>query len=143
MSRRNRLLGWLLGSAGTPSAPSTISSELTEPLAASPEGDEDLGRSALLGLAAANGGGVEEAPAEVGSAEDEPLQISRDMFRVNVGLPANMEIAEQKVVPVRITNISGTGVALLYDSPELLPSTGNWLDLALPNRPKAMELELQ
>jgi hypothetical protein len=142
MSRRNRLLSWLLGSPGTPSPPNPGPSELVELDSASPEDEEDLGRAALLGLSSASTVG-EEVPAELAVAEDDAPHIPRDMFRVNVSLPANMEVAEQKVVPVRITNISGTGAALLFDSPNPLPTSGNWLDLALPNRPKAMELELE
>ena len=95
-----------------------------------------------MGLAAA-GANDEQVPGEMVSVGEEPPAIPREMFRVNVSLPADMETAEQKVVAVRITNISGTGAALLYDSAAPLPPTGNWLDLALPNRPKAMELELE
>ena len=142
--RRNRLLGWLCGgdSAPRPSNAEPPTAAVVEREHASLEDDEDLEREALGGLTAA-GASSEEAPEEAAPAEDEPPAIPRDMFRVNVSLPANLEIAEQQVVPVRITNISGTGAALLYDSPDPLPPTGNWLDLALPNRPKAMELELE
>lgn len=69
--------------------------------------------------------------------------IPREMFRVNVSLPANLDRGDGKPVPVKLTNISGTGAALLYDSPEPLPDTDKWLDLALPNRPQALELALQ
>ncbi len=46
-------------------------------------------------------------------------------------------------MPVRLTNISGSGLAMLIDSPNRPPAKGNWLDLALPNRQKPLELEVE
>jgi len=63
------------------------------------------------------------------------------MHRVNVNLPAFLDLGD-KTVQVRLTNISGTGAAILYDSPDPLPDTAHFLDLALPNRPKPIELEV-
>jgi len=113
--RRNRLLGWLFGgdSAPRPSNAEPPTAAVVEREHASLEDDEDLEREALLGLTAA-GANSEEVPEEAAPAEDEPPAIPRDTFRVNVSLPANLEIAEQQVVPVRITNISGTGAALRF-----------------------------
>jgi PilZ domain-containing protein len=130
-ARRRGLIGWLLGSPDQ--APAAAQPEPAQPEASVETDDQDLERAALLG----------GLPTETPPVEDDTPRIPRDMFRVNVNLPANMEIAEEKEVPVRITNISGTGAALLYDSADPLPSSGNWLDLALPNRPKPFELELE
>lgn len=126
--RRNRLLRWLLGDAkqrdGAVLTPA--------PSQASPAAADE--RAALLG------GGL----AEQAAAQDEVRAvIPREMFRVNISLPANLDTGDGKPVAVRITNISGTGAALLHDSPEPLPATDKWLDLSLPNRPNALELELQ
>lgn len=130
-ARRRGLIGWLLGSGDT--TPEAVEPQQAPVQVEAEEPDEEAERAALLG-----GVATEAAP-----VEDDTPRIPRDMFRVNVNLPANMEIAEEKEVAVRITNISGTGAALLYDSADPLPSTGNWLDLALPNRPKPFELELE
>jgi hypothetical protein len=70
--------------------------------------------------------------------------IPHEEFRVNnVSLPANLEIEGEKVMAVRLTTISGGGASLLYDSPDPLPAAGGWLDLALPNRQKPLELEVK
>lgn len=84
-----------------------------------------------------------ETAATDAQVETGPPVIPREMFRVNVNLPANLDIAGEKVVAARITNISGTGAALLLDMPDRLPATGHWLDLALPNRQKPLELEVE
>ncbi len=87
---------------------------------------------------------AEEPPAwmETAAGERPSPAGRRQMFRTNVDLPANMEIAG-KDVPVHIQNLSGTGAALVYKSADPIPQEGNWLDLALPNRPKPMELEVK
>ncbi len=148
--RRRGFLGWLLGSGAPPQArppavapPAAPAAE--EPAAPFLQEDDDPGRVALLGFAADRAQGVEPPPdgePEPEPAVDERPQIPRDMFRVNVNLPAYLDVEEKKEVQVRITNISGTGLAFVYESTEPLPATGNWLDLALPNRPKPLEIEL-
>jgi hypothetical protein len=144
---RGRLLGWLLGSGGAGGLPPGAAAAVEQvpsaddaPAPPSLLDEEDSGRAALLGLAAGRADG-EEAKIAAPPRDVRP-QIPRDMFRVNVSLPANLDVQEQKEVSVRITNISGTGMAFLYDSADPLLPTGNWLDLALPNRPKPLELEL-
>jgi len=85
----------------------------------------------------------ELAAVAVAPADLEP-RVPVEEFRVNnVSLPANLELEGEKVVPVRLTNISGGGAAMLYDSSEPLPDAGGWLDLALPNRAKALEVEVK
>ena len=69
--------------------------------------------------------------------------VQRDMYRANVNLPANLDVGGERIVPVRITNLSGSGSALVFDSTEDIAPTGHWLDLALPNRQKPLELELE
>jgi hypothetical protein len=128
--RRNRLLRWLLGDPGPQQSAALTPAPADAASASAPEEDE---RAALRGLGFGEPGAVDEVRAI----------IPREMFRVNVSLPANLDPGDGKPVPVKITNISGTGAALLYDSPEPLAPTEKWLDLALPNRPKALELELQ
>lgn len=87
---------------------------------------------------------LEGGLAEQSEPQDEVRAIiPREMFRVNVSLPAKLDTGDGKPVAVKITNISGTGAALLYDSALSLPETDKWLDLSLPNRPNAIELELQ
>src|SRR5205823_3766404 len=87
-------------------------------------------------------GATAQAAPQVHPDTGQPV-IPREMFRVNVTLPANLDIGGEKVLPVRITNISGTGAAMLIDFPDRLAPTGHWLDLALPNRQKGMELEVE
>src|SRR5438067_5037391 len=123
--RRNPLIRWLLGEK-----PSRSGAAL-EPLPIPPDVDDE--RGALLHGAAPE----TEPPDEVRAI------IPREMFRVNVSLPAHLDPGDGKPVPVKITNISGTGAAILFDSPEPLAPFGEWLDLALPNRSTALELELQ
>ncbi|HLG69115.1 MAG TPA: hypothetical protein VK009_01685 [Chloroflexota bacterium] len=142
--QRNRLLIWLLGDpkpagpAAAAPAPSPQAEELP-PAPAPLLEDEDPGRAALLGLAAGQAPPQEPAPAPL----DQRPSIPRDlMVRVNVSLPANLEIEDQKTIPVRLTSIAGSGVSMLIDSPERPPAHGNWLDLALPNRPKPLEVEV-
>lgn len=123
IGRRSRLLEWLFGSpAPVRRAARPLASEVDD------YEDEDPGRSALLG----NG--------QPASRHGKSL-IPREMFRVSVNLPANLDIGATKTLAVRITNVSGTGAALLYDSAEPLPDGNHWLDLVLPNRQKPMELE--
>ncbi len=122
--RRRGLLGWLLGSGRGAEATGSVMSPAPPPL----DGD-----------ALASVESVDLTP-----PEDDRPRVPRELFRVsNVSLPANLDIGGEKTVAVRLTNVSGAGAALLYDSPEPLPDTGGWLDLALPNRPKPMELEAQ
>jgi len=138
--RRRGLLGWLFGDGGSPAPPRPVAQP-----SYSPEVEDDPGRAALRGLPA-NGHDVAEA-AEPAAAPPPSRggkpHIPREMFRVNVNLPANLDIAGERVVPVRITNISGTGAALLLEESDKLPPTGHWLDLALPNRQKALEIEVE
>jgi hypothetical protein len=108
------------------------------------EEEEDPGRAALRGGGLAPPPPNREtvpAPPQTDPETGKPI-IPREMFRVNVNLPANLDIGGEKILPVRITNISGTGAAMLIDSTDRLPPQGHWLDLALPNRQKALELEV-
>ena len=145
---RGRLLGWLRGARGVASskaeAADPVAAPMEEPDAPFMFEDEDPGRVALLGLAAdrTEGSEAEAAEPEAAGPEEDRLQIPRDMFRVNVNMPAHLDVQQSKEVAVRITNISGTGFAFLYESTEPLLPNNNWLDLALPNRPKPLELEL-
>jgi PilZ domain len=127
--RRGRLLRWLLGDPA-PQESAVLTPTAQSSTSPAPPDDE---RAALLG-------GVAVEP---GPSDEVRAIIPREMFRVNVSLPANLDAADGKPVPIKITNISGTGAALLYDSSEPLAPTEKWLDLAMPNRPKALELEVQ
>ncbi|MBV9120601.1 MAG: PilZ domain-containing protein [Chloroflexi bacterium] len=127
--RRNRLLELLFGPPKQ------------QPLApASTAADDDPGRAALLGSRA---GAVSPAIPEPAAPQTPPGLIPRDMYRVNVNVPANLDIGGEKTVAVRLTNMSGTGAAILYDSGDDLPPGNHWLDLALPNRQKPLEIEVE
>jgi len=128
-----RALEWLFG-AEVVSAPEA---ELGGSLA-----ESAVGRSAENPAAGGSQAAEDEAAraSEDAPAADGPSR--RTMFRTKVDLPADMEVAG-KDVSVRVENLSGTGAALIYHSIDPVPESGLWLDLALPNRPKPLELELR
>ncbi|MHB8618592.1 MAG: PilZ domain-containing protein [Chloroflexota bacterium] len=74
-------------------------------------------------------------------SRDDPSR--RAMYRTSVDLPATLDFDVAQPIPVRITNISGSGAALLLPSADPLPAGTVWLDLAIPNRPKPLELEVR
>ena len=131
--RRNRVLEWLFGTPGRAAQPGRTG-------APAPVADEDLGREELLGPRRPST--APPPPPRAPAAPGRPSLIPRDMYRVNVSLPANLDVGEGKAIPVRITNISGTGAAILVDSSDPLPEGQSWIDLALPNRQKGLEVEI-
>lgn len=140
--RRHPVLEWLFGSPG----PEPVSRVAHTPNAAQPAGSDEAAREALLGPRGPDAGEADHtpAPADAGAQPAGPRSlIPRDMHRVNVSLPANLDLGE-KLVPVRLTNISGTGAAMLYESDLPVPDGQKlWLDLALPTRQKPLELGLE
>jgi len=132
-ARRRNPLSWLFGPK-PPKGPTPVVLHSTPPAAQPEDPIEEQAEAPPP---------PELAAVAVASEDLEP-RVPVEEFRVNnVSLPANLELEGEKVVPVRLTNISGGGAAMLYDSPEPLPDAGGWLDLALPNRAKALEVEVK
>ncbi|MGH2364056.1 MAG: PilZ domain-containing protein [Chloroflexota bacterium] len=135
-----RALEWLFGAEAAPEA--ELGGPLAEPV---PALSPARAAPAVSAESLTAGGPPGAEGVAVPAAGDVPAADGpgrRTMFRTKVDLPADMEIAG-KDVSVRIENLSGTGAAIIYHSIEPVPESGLWLDLALPNRPKPLELELR
>src|SRR5438874_1194773 len=103
--RKRNLLGWLLGGrdeADLPRAASESVGDVTppRPAQASPDDENDPStRASRLGLAQHDAARPEE---------DRRPTVPAATLWINVSLPANLDVGDDKPLPVRITTIGGS-----------------------------------